>query len=277
LKITLWGVWKGTYTPIEAWDERGPVADPPVELGVPVSLIVDLHPLSGAGGDYGTLTAGGFGAARVTALFFDGENLELSVVSEMEDRDDYHSVITGTLVGDVITGADSGDPDVPSGWVSTSGTLHVTRSASLAPGGAGATPSSEAESGGPAGAAVDEGEDEDSVAGAGAVPVDEPTVLEVGADDNNHTMGLHVGDRVRIEFSLIPQDEVTEVSYWHEGDDSVQPVAGSQGSTKMIGWVIRSWVEFEAVAAGHDQIGATYIHGDGSFSHPWVIYVAVME
>jgi hypothetical protein len=274
-EASLWGVWEGTYTPLEAWDEDGTVADPPVELGVPVSLILDLHPLPGAGGDYGTLTAGGFGAARVTALFFDGQDLELTVVSEMEDRDDYHSVITGTLGGDVITGEDSGDPDVPSGWVSTSGTLHLTRSTSPAPSDTGATPSTEAGSGEPSGGSS--GDDDGAFHFEGVIPVDEQVIFEVGEDDNNHTMGLHVGDRVRIEFSLIPQDEVTEVGYWHEGDDSVQPVAGSQGSTDMIGWVIRTWIEFEAVAPGHDQIGATYIHGDGSVSHPWVIYVAVIE
>ena len=33
----LCGTWEGTYTPTAAWDENGPVEDPPFELGMPLA------------------------------------------------------------------------------------------------------------------------------------------------------------------------------------------------------------------------------------------------
>lgn len=127
---SIYGTWEGTYTVLAAWDSDGAVNNPPVPLGTPLAMILVLHPLSGASGDYGTVDIPGFGSSRVTAVLQDGASVQLSVVSEETGRADTHSVFTLTFAGDSLAGEDSGDPAVPSGWVTTSGTIVLTRTGS---------------------------------------------------------------------------------------------------------------------------------------------------
>ena len=123
----VYGSWDGTYTVLEAWDQNGVVDDPSVPVNAPLAMHLELYPLSAATGDYGIVEVPGFGSSRVTALSVESQEVHLSIVSEAQGREDLRSVFTLTLQGDTLTGRDSGDPAVPPGWVSTSGTISLTR------------------------------------------------------------------------------------------------------------------------------------------------------
>jgi hypothetical protein len=121
------GSWDGTYTALTAWDDEGPVTNPPLAMNRPMGMHLELHPWSDDTQDYGEAVVGGFSNARVTALTFAGAQVQLSMVSSAAGSDDYHSVFTLTLAGDTLSGEDSGDPAVPPDWLSTSGAIVLTR------------------------------------------------------------------------------------------------------------------------------------------------------
>ncbi len=126
---SLYGTWDGTYTPDAAWSEDGPIDDPPFDLGVPLDMHMELHPWSAAAGQYGTITVGGLSPARVTSLTLDGDQVTMIVVTEVAGLNDLLGAFTLTLDGDTLSGTDDREPEVPTGWISSSGAVYLTRTA----------------------------------------------------------------------------------------------------------------------------------------------------
>jgi hypothetical protein len=265
-EASVYGSWNGTYTVLQAWDQNGFVEDPPVPVGTPLSMRLELYPLSAATGDCGTVAVPGFGSSRVTAISVNGQEVQLSIVSEEQGRADLRSVFTLTLEGDTLTGEDSGDPAVPSGWVSTSGTIDLTRSMSSDTGG-------DVASGG--GSTGHTASDEVTLllqAQLFSTTTTERAPIYWGwnEDDDGRTREIHVGDFVTLSFVLHPTAGVT--TRVAVSDPQIMELINQFVSSGVI------YTNFEAIASGDVRCQAIYVRDDGTFGpEAWTFDAVVVE
>jgi hypothetical protein len=271
-EASVFGTWEGTYTALEAWDENGIVEDPPISLHVPMELRLELHPWSEASGDYGTLSATGFASGRVTALSFDGQNLQLSIVSKIQGLEDYHTVITATLEGDTLTGEDSGDPEVPSGWLSTSGTVFLTRT--------GSSDTGDTEAAGAGTGAHTEGTTEEVPTEMTllfyAAPISTTTTTErslvhhfVYEAHDEGTLDIRVGDQVRVGLTYRPTNDVAV--HFVVPDPHVMRMIDEYRSG------LYTYMVCEAVAPGNTRLEAEDVDPQGTAEYSWWVDVVVTE
>jgi hypothetical protein len=93
-------------------------------------------------------------------------------------------------------------------------------------------------------------------------------------DDFGHEVRLQVGERVRIDLTVRPNEKVVSVEWRYE------PIIVRQidsGTTEVDGVVTKCWLELEAVAAGHVTVRTIYERSDDTTKAAWVIYLAVAE
>lgn len=288
----LFGTWDGTYTPEAAWDENGSVDDPPFELGAPVNMHMELHPYLAESGEYGIAAAGGLSPARVTSLTRLGDQVTMIAISEAEGLNDLVGVFTLTLDEDTLTGGDDRDPEVPSGWVSSSGTVELTRTA---PWDASATtttsstvapePGGGGDGGGGDGADAGADDAADPEAGEGdgepdiGIVDDEPghATLVVGAAEDGMHEGLRVGDIAVVHFEYLPGTEVTDIFCQSTSGAVLSGAAPTVTQDPVTGYYYTFEKAFEAVAPGTADIIARTEFADGTASPHWRFTIIVTE
>jgi hypothetical protein len=278
---SVYGTWEGTYTVLAVWDRNGAVNNPPVPPGASLAMQLVLHPLSGASGDYGTVDIPGFGSSRVTDILQERASVQLSVVSEASGRADTHSIFTLSLEGDILTGVDSGDPAVPSGWVTTSGTIVLTRTGSWsaaegAGAGSGATQGGTGSSGG---ASTGDSFTEMSlllgpILAATTTTTREPQTFNLSKSDDGHTVGMRVGDSLHIVLNPSTQDDVAHI--WWRWSVSLQ-FSVSPREIKAMGNIVLCYVDCEAFTTGPNTLTAIFEHSDGTRETTLTVHVHVVE
>ncbi len=284
----LFGTWDGTYTADGAWDENGAVEDPPFELGTPVTMRVELRPWSAETADYGTIVTGDLYPARVASLELEGDQVTIVAVSEESGLEDLITVFELTLDDKTLTGQDDREPEVPSGWLRSTGDVLLTRTApwddtATTETTAAESPSDEDDadsSGADAGAAEDGASDdtEDSPTLQHQEPMDLPEpVLTLGADDSGGHATVRVGDRVSVEFQFTAADAVTQVDW-----SSTSPAtlwlngwAGQQDPTTHI--YSRANATFIAAEPGDVGMLCLSRHEDGTLFEFWQYYLVVED
>lgn len=262
---SLYGTWEGTYTVLSVRDQTGDVGNPTVAVGTALSIKLALGPWSDSNQDFGTVEVPGFGHSRVTGISLSGQNVDMSVVSEKQGLADLHSVFALELVGETLTGEDNADAAVPPGWEATSGTIVVTRVAAYVATTSSTTERTSAGGGGSPGSAEP----------TTTTTVRESQTFSLGASDDGHTVGLHLGDHVRVDLFPTPADDVTMVQWGRSPAGILELVEVNE--SKAIGRVMRCWVEYEAVDTGPCTVRAYFWHSDGSSETAWTIYLHAVE
>ena len=272
---SLFGTWDGTYTPDTAWDENGVVDDPPFALDEPVAMHMELRPWSASSASYGSLTAGSLYPARVASLTMEGDEATLIIVTEESGLEDLLGLLNLTLDGDTLTGEDERRPEVPSGWISTSGTISLTRTAAWDPT---ATTDTTAAAAAPAPAPADEAADEDADEPheAEMIPSEpEPPVLELAHGDGGGHATISVGDSVTVHLEFAPEDEVAEVRW----TSTASAILFKRGES----WIRDpethiysvSNATFDANAPGNVGMICLSLHEDGTLHEMWQYYLVV--
>ena len=278
----LFGTWDGTYTPESAWDENGLVDDPPVELGVPIAMHMELRPWSAESADYGTITTGTLSPARVVYLTLEGDQVTMGTSSSEVGLEDLMSVSDLTLAGDTLTGEEDPETGVPSGWISTSGSVHLTRTTPYEPTTAtDATSSAPGADGGGAhaGDGADEGpDDEDDGPGREAVPVDpEPADLILGAGDNGGSSTIPVGHTVVVHFEYLPGTEIADIFCQSTSAEILLDTDESSAQDPATGHYYVFSSSFRAVAPGTADIIFRSELADGTLHQHWRYSFTVVE
>lgn len=134
VEALLCGTWEGTYTPTAAWDTEGYVSYLDLQStdiymvlasekpGTCTGTVV-VPPEQNSGAHYGITAL----HCIVKNVSMEDDRVQMTVIGQAEGLADYKSTFTLTLDGDTLTGEDSGDPQVPTGWISTSGLIALTR------------------------------------------------------------------------------------------------------------------------------------------------------
>jgi len=265
----LYGTWDGTYTPDAAWDEDGSLPDPPFELGTPVEMHMELHPWSAESAAYGTITAGGLYPARVTSLALDGDQVSLIVITEATGLNDLVGTFALTLDGETLSGEDDRDPEVPSGWISSSGTVYLTRTAAWDP-----TASTDTTASVPAPPAApsggDGGDGGADVPDIEVVPDDVgPIVHALGRADNGGSTIIGVGDTVVVHFDYLPGTEIADIFCQSTSSVLLEPgeILASQDPVTDEYYTFQR--TFEAMRSGDVDIVVRSQHADGTLYEHW--------
>jgi len=280
----LFGTWDGTYTPTAAWDENGPIADPPMALGVPLGMHLELRPWSASSGDYGTASVGGFSEARVTTVFLDDQEVVLSLISEQRGLDDLGSVFMLTLNNGTLSGVDLGDPDVPSGWISSSADISLTRTALWEETAADISTTTETTS-------VADSEDAET-AGAGddddvfvdlslfmyaeilTTTTEPPARWDFHNEDDDDFVTVRIGDRVSVGLYFQLEDDVSRFVVSSTAPAILDLTEGRSDHGAV--YLFCSWSGVTN-ALGDVTINILSLHGDGSLHEMWQLHVEVTE
>lgn len=262
------GSWQGDYTALEVHDQHGPVTDPPVPLNTPLEMHLVLHAWSEASEDCGTVTVAGYPGGRVTELSVEGQVVRLSIINEEEGLEGSRSQMTLTLEDDTLTGQDEPDPEVPEGWCVTSGTVYLTRTLSTPPDGTEAggdghsAESTEASSTGPS----------LEYMGVGPLPTTErePRTFQLREDDNGHTVGMYVGDRLYIQLDERP---ILGLDLHTDAPSFDHPELLSDIDVRMDGQA--RTIECAAAAPGHVEIVVRWRYSNATIHSSWRIYLSI--
>jgi hypothetical protein len=283
LRTTVFGSWDGTYTPTAAWDDIGSVKDPPFTLGEPLAMHMELRPWSDASLDYGTVSVAGVPGTRVTMLTINGDQIRLKAVTQQSGLEDLLSVFALTLAGDTLAGEDSGDSGVPQGWVSTSGTIFLTRTVPWDP-----TATTAPTAGAPAASAPvagDSHEADDEPTTTTAAPLVaqqqshavEPPDWNFTEADKGHHKTVAVGDTISVQLNFTVADAVTSVTWTSTAPSKVR-YTGS-GTTVDVPThhhtLDRGY--FDVLGPGAVGLIALARRADGSVFEMWQVYLEVTE
>jgi len=261
------GSWQGTYTTLEVRDQNGVVANPSVPLNTPLEMNLELHAWSEASGDCGTLTVAGYPNGRVLELSAEGQVVRLSVVNEAEGLEDSRSLMTLTLQGDTLTGADEPDPDVPEGWHVTTGSVYLTRTLLEATTDVTAEESSEsAES-------SHEVEEEEEETPTPTEP--EPTYWEWGNSDDGEQHHVRVGDHIRISLNIPPAFECVRIE-WRTQEEGNELHNLGEAIAREGAFITRAVKNYEVIGTGQARIIGVHFAPDGS-QIEWSVDVIVDE
>ena len=260
------GSWQGTYTTFEVRDQNGVVADPPVPLNTPLAMHLELHAWSETSGDCGTLTVAGYPNGRVLELSVEGQVARLSIVNEEEGLENSRSLMTLTLQGDTLTGADEPDPDVPEGWYVTTGSVYLARTLSAATTDVTAEESPESAESSPEG---EEGEE------APALTEPEPIYWEWGNSDDGEQHQVHVGDHIRVRLDIPPAFECASIE-WRTQEEGNELHNLGEAIAREGGFVVRAVKNYEVIGAGQARIIGVHHVADGSLIE-WFVDVIVAE
>ena len=279
----IFGTWDGTYTPDAAWDEDGNVDDPPFELNIPVDMHMELHPWDADSAEYGTVSAAGLSPASVTSITREGAQFTLMVISEAENLNDLLGIFELTLEGDTLSGEDDSEPEVPSGWISSSGAVVLTRTAAWDP--SAATDTTEEDTPGPApggdaGARDDDDADEgmdDDEPGDEMIPEEVPPPdLILGAGDNGGSSTIRVGDTVLVHFEYLPGTEIADIFCRSTSEAILLNSGGSHTGDPETHYYYVFNRTFRALAPGTADVITRSERADGTLYQHWR-YTFVVE
>jgi len=261
------GSWQGTYTTLEVRDQSGVVTDPPVPLNTPLEMHLELHAWSEVSGDCGTLTVAGYPNGRVLELTVEGQVARLSIVNEAEGLEDSRSLMTLTLQGDTLTGADEPDPDVPEGWYATTGSVYLTRTLSVATTVVTAEESSES---------TESSHEEEAEEEVPTPTEPEPTYWEWGNADNGLQHHVRVGDHIKVSLDIPAALECARIE-WRTQEEGNELHNLGEAFSRDGPFVSRAVKNFEVIGTGDARIIAVCFAADGTLNESWFADVTVEE